>query len=307
MSELDEFGTDNMIALGIQDVSLNAYTDIETQWQNYAMPTAKRRNELAKLSTPSVRLSAPRIKGETIRRAVARNAVVALTQVLRPIPSSSISFDFIIVPMIDFNQRIVSVEDFRDFLSIDAMPVAPSTLDRRQTDKPLELKSVNPAANQRELPLSGHFVPSDALLAYWVTGLNAINSESDIPKETSKTFDVSIDSPLLRKEFHKALFGAIARYALLESYRRNKLKLSINKRFLYSFETAIYNSFCVAPSDASYFFEALGHELENWLRSGRVISGSWGAITVDASGDFILMLKRRQKVTTRGFVATSFT
>lgn len=163
------------------------------------------------------------------------------------------------------------------------------------------------ATLQPELPLAAEYSPSDQVLSIWVESLNLIAQEaSDETSYSLQAYRLPADRKILRREFTDRFLGTLATYALVKSYSAPAVKLSINRKFLYSFENQIFSTFLIAPSHASGFFDVLFDDLRSWLSSGRKIEGGWGSLLVDGSGDFSLLLRKRKKKTTRGFKPTNF-
>jgi hypothetical protein len=194
------------------------------------------------------------------------------------------------------------VRNFRSAFLADFFDISPAfveTSEFRIIPNPVDLERKSYRGD--ELPLDSHFVPNDQVLRLWVKALNSISKEANDGPTRAKSYNLSRDKKLLRLEFNKRLMGALARYALMKSYESNVFRLSVENRFVYSFESIIYQAFLVTPSDATPFFTNLFGDISIWLARGRELGGAWGRLEVDETGDFSMKLNRRKKQIVRGF------
>ena len=138
------------------------------------------------------------------------------------------------------------------------------------------------------------FVPSPALISYWLDGLNSVRSEAGKPQLYVES---RADFEFYCSELIRSLDTVIGNFAKLKAYDGGRYHMTFGGRILSTIETLIVDELLIPPSFTSCFVRELHGLLVSQSRLRPRFSGRWGALVVDDRGELIFDLVRRKRRT----------
>jgi hypothetical protein len=153
---------------------------------------------------------------------------------------------------------------------------------------------------QLTFPLGGDFVPSKELVRYWVRGVEATAAEAAV--RSFGTEGTVIDGSLQRKFAEEviSLFGTIGQQLRHES--EADVKITKGGRFGLVYQVQLSEQFFIIPDEVSAFLSELKEEITSAILAGSDISGTWGKIELDSTGDLCYKLQPLNIVRNESFV-----
>jgi hypothetical protein len=159
-------------------------------------------------------------------------------------------------------------------------------------------RKAEPESAQLVLRLPGGFAPSRALVDFWVRGVQAAAERAAISPDR-----LGVTETQLKQEFAKNVISVLGMIAQQLRYEKSADRnITDRGRFGLRHQIEFCDRFLIIPDEAGEFLAMLREELSASVKTGLRITGEWGSVSANQSGDLFYELRPAARQVDPSFV-----